>query len=518
MEGVKPMAKGLAVGGLLLAAAGGLFYALSLRHPQYGLMAAGLGLALLAAGLIAARQQVGRALGSRAFRLGLGAGAAVVAVAALVVFLGALAGRHHLRWDFSQGQKLSLAAQSLQVLQKLDKPLKAYAFFKPGQAGREQTKDLLDLYAYHNRNFTYQFADLDAQPTLAKRFGVNTHGQLVLVGKDKEEKISLPDEQKLTNALIRLARTEKKTIYFLGGHGERDLEGIGQKDFSEFKKSLENQSYQVRKLILANQEKVPADAVCVVAAGPGKALLDKEKERLANYLQSGGSLLMMMEPDNDAGLGPWLEERGALLGDNLVVDLGAAEIGASPFWPLGITYGSHQVTNPLENIITFFPIARTVNLAPKMPAGAVGVELVQTVPQSWAEVDYRQMAEKPEFQEGRDLPGPLSLGVVVELAAPAEKPADGPRAGGRLMVFGDADFASNAFLEQAGNRDLALNSVAFLAQEQDLISISPKQEASQPLMVQPFQAKVVFWMPVVVLPLLFLVIGVMVVIRRRRVA
>jgi ABC-type uncharacterized transport system involved in gliding motility auxiliary subunit len=528
VEGVKPMAKWLALGGLLLAALGGLFYALSMQNPHYGLIAAAVGLALVAAGLIAARQQVGRAMGTRAFRLGLGSGAAVLAVAALVVFLGAMAESHHMRWDLSQGHKLSLAPQSIKVIDKIENPVKIYAFFKAGQAGEQQVKELLDLYAYHSRKLSYQFVDLDNQPGLAKRFNVKTHGQLVMVGKDKEEKVSLPDEQKLTNALIRMTRTQKKTIYFLGGHGERDLKGIGQKDFSELKKSLENQSYEVKHLILATQVSVPDDAVCLILAAPAKNLLAVEKERIDAYLQKGGGVLMLIEPDHGSGLNDWLKERGVIIGDNLVVDASAARIGASPFWPLGLSYGSHKVVMPLENILTFFPIARTVTLAPKMPPGVIGVELVMTGPQSWAEVDFRGATEQPEFDEKRDLAGPVSLGVVVEMPRPAPKPEDkkdsaqkagsekAPVLGGRLIVFGDADFASNAYLEQAGNRDLALNSISFLAQEGDLISISPKQEASQPLMIQPSQARVIFWVPVVVLPVIFVIIGVVVVIRRRR--
>ncbi len=518
MEGVKTTAKWLALGGLLLAALGGLFYALSMRYAMYGLLAAGVGLALVAAALVLARRQVGRAMGTRSFRLGLGAGAAVVAVAALVVFLGALAGRHHLRWDLSQGQKLSLAPQTIKVLEELDQPIKVYAFFKEGQAGRQQVKDLLDLYAYHDRQFTYRFVDADNEPALAKRFNVKSHGQLVLVTKDKEEKVNLPDEQKLTNALIRITRTGKKTIYFLSGHGERDLKGIGKQDFSELKKTLENQNYEVKTLLLATREKVPDDAVAVIVAAPVKALLDQEKERLAKYLEKGGGVLMMLEPDTRPGLTAWLKKWGVVLGDNMVLDINAIFYGAGPTVPVAVSYGSHQVVTPLENIICFFPIARSVSLAPKLPPGVTGVELVSTGPKSWAEVDYHKLDEKPEFNEGRDLSGPVSLGVVVELPRPPKKP-DGPDTlppRGRLIVFGDADFANNANLELAGNRDLVLNSVSFLAQEEDLISITPKQEANQPLLIQPFQARVVFWLPVVVLPLIFVVIGVVVAVSRRK--
>lgn len=513
---MNPTAKFMLILGLVLLAGGGIYYAASINRDQYGLMTAGLGLVFILAAAALARRQLSALFSRRSARLGLGAGLSVLVVLALVIFVGALSARHHKRWDLSQGAKHTLAPQTLKVLAGLKSPVKAIAFFREGQAGKQEARETLDQYAYRNRLFTYRFVDPDQDPALAKRYQVRTYGAVVLVGKDKEERVKLPEEQALTNALIRLTRKGRKKVYFLSGHGERSLKGIGRNDYSSLQKAVEAQNYEVKTLLLATAQRVPADAAVVVIAGPTKPLLDKEKERLAAYLKSGGGLLIMLDPESQSVLGQWLKERGVIVGRDLVLDQASRLFGASPAWPLAVQYGNHEIVAPLEGVFCYFPLARSVRLADKLPPGVTGVELVKSSPQSWAETDTESLAQGAKFDKGRDVMGPVSLGATVKLppakaAAGAAQPAPG-----RLVVFGDADFADNTHLNQAGNRDLALNSISYLAEEGDLVSIRPKQQASQPLLLQPYQAKVVFWIPVALLPLIFLVIGLAVVIRRRR--
>jgi ABC-type uncharacterized transport system involved in gliding motility auxiliary subunit len=507
----------LGLAGLVLMAGGGLFYALSIVYGHWGLVPVGAGLALVALAALLARRRVGASLASRSTRLGLGAGAAVLAVLAVVVFAGALSARHHVRWDLSAGNKHSLAPQSRQVLSKLEEPVAAYAFFREDQAGRQQAEALLDQYAYASRRFTYRFVNPDRDPALANRYQVKSYGTVVLVAGDKEERVKLPEEQKLTNALIRLTRAVDKKVYFLKGHGERSIKDIGKDDFSELAKALEAQGYAVGELVLAGREQVPEDAALVVAAGPQRPLMAAERERLAAFLDGGGGLLLMLDPGTDPGLTEWLAQRGVELADNVVIDTSAAILGASPAWPVSGDFGHHEVTNPMTGLACYFPLARAVAMQPKLPKGVTGTELVKTSGQSWAAQDLEVLQKDPsqlkpeEFTEG-----PFSLAVAAAVEGQRTEEAEGPPPKGRLIVVGDADFASNSHLDQLGNRDLALNSVSYLAQEKDLVSLSPKQESSQPLLLQPFQARLVFWLPVVVVPVIFVIIGVAVVLRRRR--
>lgn len=528
MEGVKlnRMAAWLALAGLVIMAGGGLVYANSLAYGSYGLGAAGLGLLLVLAAAAMGRKELGRLFALRSVRLGLGSGAAVLAVLATVLFLGALSTRVHHRFDLSKGGQHTLAPQTLKVLQNLPKPVKAIAFFKNEQVGRQAAQERLDQYAYACPKFTYRFVDPDENPVLAKRYGASRFGTLVLVMGDKDQKVTGLDEQAITNALVRLVRSGKKKVYFVVGHGERGLDDIGRTGYSLINKALEDEGFAVAKLVLAQVDKVPDDASVVILAGPKKPLMELEKKRLGDYLARGGSLMVMVDPLTDPGLGEWLKLRGAVLGDNLVIDLQSEKAKLPLTWPMAMEYGLHKITEGLDRMLTVFPVARSVEMTAKLPKGVTGVSLIKTGKDSWAETDltgFRQKAENAKdfevaFNKGKDQKGPISLAVILKL--PGKKPAkgakDAKRPTARLLVVGDSDFANNTALVFPGNSDFFLNSVSYLAKEEDLVTIRPKRSGPQPLFLQPWQAALLFWVPVVVLPGLFLALGVWVVLRRRR--
>jgi gliding motility-associatede transport system auxiliary component len=520
VEGVKtsPAAKVLGLIGLVLMAGGGLFYAISLLHDVWGLAVAGGGLLLVLVAALIARKNIGTFFSRRSARLGLGTGVAIVAVLALVIFLGALANRHHWRMDFSQGQSHTLAPQTIKVLKGLKDPVKAYAFFKDNQAGRRQAEDELAKYGFHNRLFSYQFINPDAEPGMAKRFKVRAYGTVVLVAGKKEERVQLPEEQALTNALVRLTRKGKKTVYFLSGHGEPSLDGSGKEDYSQLKKAITQNNYQVKSLLLATSSQVPPDASLLIIAGPRKDLLAQEKQRISAYLAGGGGLLIMLDPISHASLKGWLGKRGVLVGDDLVLDENSSLFGMSPAVPMVMQYGFHDITKPLEGTFCFFPEARSISLQPKLPEGATGVELIKTSANSWAETDLKALetGEASFEKEQGDTLGPISLGVALTVTGKKPAAADKPAPKGNLVVLGDSEFANNNNLDQAGNRDLVLNSISWLAEEEDLVSIRAKKRSSQPLLLQPAQARMVFWLPVVAWPLALAVLGAFVVIRRRK--
>jgi ABC-type uncharacterized transport system involved in gliding motility auxiliary subunit len=528
------VAKWLGLAGLMVMAGGGLFYALSIRYDVWGLAAVGAGLLLLLIAGLVARREVALFCSRRSARLGLGSGIAILAVLALVLFLGALATRHHVRWDFSQGAIHTLSPQTLKVLKGLKKPVKAYAFFKDTQAGRPQAQQELDKYAYASRQFTYRFVNPDHEPTLAKSLGVRNYGTVVLVSGGKEEKVQLPEEQELTNALIRLGRQGKKKVYFLTGHGEPSLDGVGKEDYSSLKKAIEANNYEVKSLMLVTSSQVPPDAALLIIAGPDKPLRPQEIKRLGAYLDGGGSVLLLLDPDSDAGLTAWLAKRGVVIGKDLVIDQAARLAGLNPLVPVINQYGFHEITKLLGGTFCFFPQARSVDLSPKPPAGVKGEVLVKSSAASWA-TDYKKFlawyeAQVKAIKQGQDQQkpielrprpedqkGPISLGVAgtIEGKAPAQDGGKAPQ-DARLVVFGDSDFVNNQFLDLGGNLDLVMNSVSWLAEDDDLVSIRAKKRANQPLLLQPFEERLLFWVPVVVWPLILAVIGTMVILKRRR--
>jgi len=535
VEGMKQhhAAKWLALLGLLVMACGGLFYAVSIRHGGWGLIGAGAGLFIVLLAALVARDAVGVFFAKRSARLGLGSGVAIIAAVALVMFLGALGARHHVRWDLSQGAAHTLSPQTIKVLKGLKAPVKAYAFFKDTQAGRPQAEEELGKYAYASRLFTYRFVNPDQEPGLAKAMKVRNYGTVVLVGGGREEQVQLPEEQELTNALIRMGKKGKKRIYFLTGHGEPSLDGVGKEDFTTLRKALEGMNYEVKSLMLVTSDQVPPDAAVVVMAGPKKPMLPQEMERLSAYWDKGGSVLLLLDPGSDGGLGAWLKAKGVELGNDLVIDQASRLAGLSPLAPLASEYGFHDITKMMSGTFCFFPQARSVTLVTTLPEGIKGEELVKTSPASWA-TDYgsflswyKTQMDKLKQNQGQQVPielkpnqgdrkGPISLGAALNKEGKAAQGKERPEGSSRLVVIGDADFANNEFLDLAGNHDLALNSVSWLAADDDLVAIRAKARKNQPLLLQPVQERLLFWIPLVAWPLVLAVVGIVVIIRRRR--
>jgi ABC-type uncharacterized transport system involved in gliding motility auxiliary subunit len=427
----------------------------------------------------------------------------------------------------------TLSPQTLKVLKQLKGPVTAYAFFKDDQAGRFQAEDELAKYAYASRLFSYRFVNPDAEPGLAKAMKVRNYGTVVLAGGGREEQVQLPEEQELTNALIRLGKKGKKRVYFLTGHGEPSLDGVGKEDFSALRKALEAANYEVKSLMLVTSSQVPPDAAVVIMAGPRKPLLPPEIERLSAYWKAGGSILLLLDPGSDGGLKAWLKTKGVLLGDDLVIDQASRLAGLSPLAPLASEYGFHDITKMMSGTFCFFPQARSVSLQTTLPPGIKGEELVKTGPDSWgtdyhgflawyqAQMDKLKQSGGPQEAielkpKPDDHKGPLSLGAALSQAPPAGPDRTAAQTGSRLVVFGDSDFANNQFLDLAGNHDLALNSVTWLAADDDLVAIRAKTRKNQPLLLQPVQERLLFWVPLVVWPLLLALVGVVVIIRRRR--
>jgi len=535
VEGMKQhhAAKWLALLGLLVMACGGLFYAVSIRHGDWGLIGAGAGLFIVLLAALVARDAVAVFFAKRSARLGLGSGVAIIAAVALVMFLGALGARHHVRWDLSQGAAHTLSPQTIKVLKGLKEPVKAYAFFKDTQAGRPQAEEELGKYAYASRLFTYRFVNPDQEPGLAKAMKVRNYGTVVLVGGGREEQVQLPEEQELTNALIRMGKKGKKRIYFLTGHGEPSLDGVGKEDFTTLRKALEGMNYEVKSLMLVTSDQVPPDAAVVVMAGPKKPMMAQEIERLSAYWDKGGSVLLLLDPGSDGGLGAWLKAKGVELGNDLVIDQASRLAGLSPLAPLASEYGFHDITKMMSGTFCFFPQARSVTLVTTLPQGIKGEELVKTSPASWATdygsflAWYKTQMDKLKQNQGQQVPielkpnkgdrkGPLSLGAALSKQGKAAQGKERPEGSSRLVVFGDADFANNEFLDLAGNHDLALNSVSWLAADDDLVAIRAKARKSQPLLLQPVQERLLFWIPLVAWPLVLAVVGMVVIIRRRR--
>jgi ABC-type uncharacterized transport system involved in gliding motility auxiliary subunit len=444
---------------------------------------------------------------------------------ALLGLVDVLAARHSWRWDLTATGRYTLSPQSIKVVKSLKEPVKVTGFFGEAQPGRRRFLELLEQYAYHSPKLTYEVVDPDRYPAVAKRYKVRTYGTMVAERADREERFFTVTEEAITNALVKVSRTERKVIYFLTGHGEHSVDDQGKDGFSSVKEALEAENYEVKALLLLRAERVPEDAAVVVVAGPTTDLMPQELDMLKAYLEAGGKLLVLADPGQVPNLEAFLRERGVELGADVLVDRLSRLFGAGALMPVVSQYTPHPITKDF-NLASFFPVARSVRPMNSPPDGVEVQALASTGSGSWAESDLSVLETgRVTFDEEKDLRGPVPVAAVATIEVKKED-GDGTKAqtigGGsrpskaaRLVVFGDSDFASNTHLRLSGNASLFLNTVSWLAEEEDLIAIRPRPERSIPLLLTPLQGRFLFWLSVVALPLAVAFLGGAVLWRRR---
>ncbi len=502
---------------------------------------------------------------------------ALVATLSFILIIGLinfLAVRYQLRIDLTESQIFTLSPQTQEILANLDKPVKVWLF---EQGENPLNKQLLENYQRAAvGKFNFEFVNPYNQPGKALEYGVKQIGEIYLEVGDKRDVIISQQQQiltepKLTNSIQKILTETPAKVYFLQGHGEKELEA-GEKGLAEAVTALEEKSYLVETLNLAETNGVPEDADTILIVGPQRKFLEAEVEALKDYLDRGGSVLLMVDYQSDPGLDSLLEEWGVLVDTRLAIDdpqIGRL-VGLDPWVALVTNYGEHPITENLANGVSLYPFARPVES--EAVAGISESPLIWTNEGSWAEADVKgQLAFNPD----RDRSGPLSLGVAFTRSLeepeaveteeetltpipplpgqPPSEPTSSPKvtkspeeaqtltaspepipplpgqppsepaentvvdesvAGkkkaeeSKLVVLGTSQFATNGWFQQSLNGDVFLNSVSWLSKgEEETLSIRPKLVTNRRLAMTLPEARLLLVTALIIFPLLGFFVG-----------
>jgi len=311
-----------------------------------------------------------------------------------------------------------------------------------------------------------------------------------------------------------VTRPGSRKVYFTTGHGEPDPAADDPRGYARFAAALSAEGYEVASLALLDRAEVPGDAAAVLVAGARTGFLEGEARALAHYLDAGGHLGVFLEPDADAGLDRLLAARGIQADDDVVVDPSpAAQVLGSPVSPIALPSRIHPISRPLADTALVLPTTRS--LVALTGAGPRPIPLALTTREAWGETDVKGafLRGAARRDEGEKV-GPLPVAMAAERAAAAE-----PRrsALSRLVACGDGDFFSNQYLQLGGNRDFAMNTVAWLTEQEDRITIRPSSREASVVLLTDAQATALKFLSVDLLPVALLCAGLTVwVVRRAR--
>ena len=437
--------------------------------------------------------------------------------------------RYQKRWDFTKGRRYSLSDQANKILAGLKEDVTITYYHKGAEL--PLGKDRLQPFETASPRLKVEYVDPNKSPGRAKQNEVTHVPTIVVQRGERRENISGDSEQDIVNALIKVTRDVKKTVCFAEGEGERDIDDASERGYSAVKSALGKSQYETKKVFLAREGKVAEGCTLLVVAGPEKDLLAPTIDAVRNHVKDGGRAILMVEPelkDATPNLDGLLKSWNLETTKDVVVDVNPMGqlLGTGALTPLAVQYPYHEITRDFR-VMTAFHTARSIEAGKGTVEGVTVQNLLQTTQASWAETDLT-LKEPVEMNDGKDRAGPITLGAVVTLRPPtAPTPTAAPEASpspaseapkprdGRVVAFGDSDFASNALLGFGGNRDFFLNTVAWLAEDPDLISIRPKEPDDQRMQLTGGQLQGAFLASVVLLPGLFLVLGAVSWWRRR---
>ncbi|HYB97857.1 MAG TPA: GldG family protein [Candidatus Limnocylindrales bacterium] len=434
----------------------------------------------------------------------------VVATVGLTAFLATLvtaAYIYNVRFDLSPGNRFTLSDHAHQVLAKVTQPIKILSFIRTEDPRNPYIKDLLWQVSREQPLISYDVVDVNRNPALAAQYGVSTYGSTVVESGTKRADFSNPTESLLMSSILRVMQEAKK-VYSMTGHGECSIENTDRNvGCSLLREALSMEGYTIEPLSLLGGAEVPEDADILVIPGPRSDLLEPEARSLGRWLDNGGKMLALLDPFRAPRLVALLGQYGIEVGANIVLDAGNRLAGGEQFsTAVADVNRQHLISSTLKSP-PMFSLAAVVTARTDEDKGRMAETLLKTGPRSWASYDPTILeGGAAEFVAGRDINGPLPVGVAVTEPAAAAK-EQGVET--RIVAFGDSDFAGNRFLDYLGNKDLLVNSVNWLAREDTLMATRPQRKVGgkNQLFVSQEDADGVFWSAVVVQPGLFLLAG-----------
>jgi hypothetical protein len=423
----------------------------------------------------------------------------------LLVLLAWLSGRYATQWDWTRHGSNSLSAVSVGILERLPGPLTVIAYTPKNSTLRERIRRFLARYQRIKPEITLEFIDPLRNPDTARRQGISLSGAIQLRYGEREERLQQLDEERFSNAILRLSHSTEHWVASLSGHGERDLLGTANFDLGDFGLALRQQGYQVVGLDLATSPTPPDNTALLLIASPEIQFLEGEIERLQDYLDQGGNLLLLSDPQQPVAAALIKRLTGIEQLPGTIVDANVHELGIdNPAVALVPTYPDHPATRNFT-LLSLFPQAAAL-AAPSESKWRIK-PLLQTLTRSWNETGPLTGEITRDPVAGEEA-GPLTIGYALTREREMGEQ--------RLLVIGDGDFLANSFLDNAGNRDLGLALVRWLTGEEQMLGIPTPPIDDRELHLSKTAIAIIGLGSLILAPLALLASGLLLAWRRNR--
>ena len=438
----------------------------------------------------------------------------ILVIIAVLVAANFLANRYNKSYDSTSNKRFTLSDQTAKILREAKNEVRITYWDK--STNFQQGQDLLDRYSNLSRNVHVEYVDPFKKPQLARAAGIKNVGTATIDIGPKHEEAKTFDEEGITGAIVRALKGGQRTVCFVQGNGEHQLDDTDRSGFSQLKTLLEHDNYASKSINLLQKADIPSDCTVVLIGGPNTDYAQPEVDALKKYVEGGGRALFLIDPPlkvrgrevaDNTSLNDLLTSWGVTPQKNLILDenpIGQLA-GLGPEVPLVMNYETQPIVDPMKGTATGFPLTRAL----------------ETKSTDKTTVDKLFSSSDGSFATTNLGPGEISADPRTAAKGPFAMAAAGTyRTGeankqGRFVVVGSSGWAANGFIRFNGNRDLALNMMNWLSSDEDLISIRPKEPDDRRITVTRAQMLLIRSVSQFVLPIIVIVGGIVVWWRRR---
>lgn len=459
------------------------------------------------------------------FRYGGYATLVTAVVLAILLIVNLLVGQLNWKVDLTKNKLFSLSEQSDKILDELNKDITIYVFEEPGKED-PVVKTILEKYTTRSNKVKIEYKDPVKYPALAKQYNQNgndvSQGSIVVSADSKFKLIGPEDlmnysydqygqtvadsiaiEQRITGAMIYITSTETPIVYTLKGHEEEELP-------ADITKQMEFENYTVKdlNLLLKSATLTPGSTLFVVS--PKRDISNDELTTIKDFLLKGGKAIFFMDIVNVdmPNFQSILNTYGIGVKRTVVVEGDPNySAGGNPVF-LVPDMGGHEIVNLLKsgNLPVLIPGAQALELKDLKKSTTTIEPLLTTSKNSWGKANLN--ASTVEKQAG-DFQGPFTLAVAVTDAVSSEINT-------KLVVVSNGLFVDPQYVANGGNIDFVMNSISWLQDKKDNISIRPKSLMEGNLNINDAERLLLSGVVVIVIPAAIAVLGIMIWLRRKR--
>ncbi|HHW00703.1 MAG TPA: GldG family protein [Clostridiaceae bacterium] len=454
----------------------------------------------------------------------------VAIVVAIAVVVNLIVGMTDLKLDLTPNKLYSITDTTRDILKNLEKDVVIYGLFDDSKIGSSgEYKDVTDLLSHYDKydHVTVKYVDPDKNPGIMKELDseklndVRKNDFVVKCG-NKVKKLSYYDlfnvqldqysfstvitgsvaEQSFTGAIKYVTSDITPTVYFTEGHDENKVdEGL-----QTLKQYLEMNNYDIKVINLLAVEAVPEDAEILMFASPKSDLSEDEMVKLKDYLDNGGNAVFLFDPLNND---PDLVNFDKILSEyNISLNYDRVKENDDSRYVPGNQYDiiPDVQTNSIvsQEFVMIMPKSRSINQLKNTKDYITVTPLLKT--------SDKAVGEMIDKTRGDDLNGPLDIAVAVE--------DKGGLSVSKILVFGNSSFITDTAIQRYGAYSqngmyLFLMSLNWMHDAQNDVVIAPKSYETPVMKITAQQSLLMGILVIGVLPLIVIVTGVVVYLRRR---